>query len=111
MNTNETPSIEPEQIESAKQNLRDALKHFRYAIELAAKEGTPKLSINAEKADGSGRRIISFECENFFADLALVCDAGPMTQEDRTDAMVMEFAQMLDNAGATLRVTPLSSPE
>ena len=79
--------------EEAKERLRGVMRHFRLAVADAKKIGEPKLSINGEQPDGSGQRIMSFNAEEFFADLAIVIDAPPDTVEDEMDAKARSFMQ------------------
>jgi hypothetical protein len=78
--------------EHIKQKMRSVMKHFNLAINDAIAEGgTPTLSINSENEDGSGKRIMSFNCVEFFADLAILVDAEPDTEEDKIEAKAQAF--------------------
>jgi hypothetical protein len=80
-------------IEEARESLLNAIPYFRHAIEEARKNGIVKLGILAEKPDGSGKLEMKFECEEFFADIALVIGAPEQTDQDRWSAMGLAFRQ------------------
>src|SRR4051812_5084902 len=62
--------------EPAALRLRDVLPHIRAAADRARTEGTVGLGVIAMRDDGGGRVTAQFEADDFFADLALVSDAG-----------------------------------
>lgn len=78
-------------IEQIKQDLLIALPHFRYAVDQAKKEGTVKLGILTNRPDGTGRVVTSFECDEFFDDIATLIGAPPQTAKDNLTASAHEF--------------------
>ena len=89
-----TDLVTVDEKEEAKKRLLVALPHFRKSISDAAKEGSAQLGILATKADGSSRVLMRFDCEEFFKDIALICDAAPQTAEDDAKAEALKFKQV-----------------
>jgi hypothetical protein len=79
--------------EEAKAALLRAIPYFRHAIEEARKLGDVKMGILADKPDGSGELTMRFECEEFFADIALVIGAPEHTEQDESKAKALAFLQ------------------
>jgi hypothetical protein len=67
------------------------IPYFRDAVAKAKETGVPKLAVTANKPDGSGEIIMSFDCEEFFADLALIVDAPVQTEEDTMKSKALQF--------------------
>lgn len=83
-------------VEEAKETLVKALPYFRSAVADARAsdhEGTVKLAIVHKYADGSGKVGMTFDCDEFFDDLALVLGVGPQTPEDDVKAEAAKFGQ------------------
>jgi hypothetical protein len=78
-------------VEEARATLQSALKHFRFAVADAAKEGTPLLAVVAEHHDGGGKLVMKFNCGEFFEDLALVIGASDDTDEEKLEANAAAF--------------------
>ena len=81
-----------QKVEAAK-NLSTALPYFRKAVKDAAAEGNVKLGILASQPDGSGRIVVSFDCEDFFKDLEIVLNMPPQTEEQDRQADARAFLQ------------------
>jgi hypothetical protein len=83
-------------VEEAKETLVSALPYFRKAVADARtsdSEGTVKMAIVHKYADGTGKVGMTFDCDEFFDDLALVLGAGPQTEEDDLKAEARKFVQ------------------
>jgi hypothetical protein len=80
-------------VEQAKQDLLAALPHFRYSTAEAKKNGAVKLGILCEYQDGTKKLEVSFACDEFFEDLALVLGAPAQSQEDNLKASARQFVQ------------------
>ena len=78
----------------AKINLLGALPYFRHAVSEAKKLGPVQLGIIAVLPDGTKKLEISFDCEEFFKDLAIVLGAGPQTEEETVKADALKFVQI-----------------
>ena len=80
--------------EKAIERMKKALPYMRCMVE-EAKEEFPKASVElmiaAKNADGSGKMLGGFKCEEFFADLALIIDQPEVTEDDRLNAAAMAF--------------------
>ena len=89
-------------VEQARDDLARALPYFRYAVDVASKNGAVKLGILRENPDGSGKVEMKFECGQFFQDLELVLGAPPQSERDTAKAKALEFLQQhgLHTAGA-----------
>lgn len=79
--------------EEAVERMKQALPYFRHAISEAAKSGDVKLGVLSYAPDGSGQIISSFECAEFFEDIALIIGAAPQTEEDTLQAKAVQFLQ------------------
>lgn len=77
-------------IDEAKADLLLALKHIRFAIEQAAKKGTPKLGILSVHDDGSGKIECKMDC-TFIEDVALMLGAPDLSEGDRRECSVRQF--------------------
>lgn len=82
-----------QQKEEVKEKLRGVMKHFRLALKDAKKIGEPKLIIAGERPDRSGQRVMSFEADEFFADIEMLIEAEPDSMQDATEAMAAQFMQ------------------
>jgi hypothetical protein len=75
----------------AKDRLLVALPYLRDAADKARSKGAVHLGILAVQPSGSGQITMRFEADSFFEDLALVLDAPPLTQQDKTAADALLF--------------------
>jgi hypothetical protein len=100
--------METRSIEDIKADMRIGLKHLRYAIAQAAKEGQPGMAVVANKPDGGGRIITTFDTE-LVDDLAILLDMPAQTEEDNREVATVALGQRIKASGMTLRVTPLVS--
>lgn len=80
-------------IDQAKADLLTVLRHLRFAVEEAQKNGAVKLGILSVRSDGGGKIECRFDSD-FLDDLALVIDAQPMTEQDRMDARAAKFKSL-----------------
>lgn len=91
--------------QDALERMKLAVPHFRAAVARAATEepnARPKLGILASQPDGSGRVICSFECDEFFEDLALLVDAPELTDDDILRSKALAFLGRFGiNGGST----------
>ena len=79
-------------MDQARADLMAALPHFRYAVAEAQKNGQVMLGILCERSDGSRKLEMSFDCAEFFDDLALVLGAAPQSAQDDLQASATQFA-------------------
>lgn len=94
-------------IERIKADLGIAIPHFRYMLQKAKAQGNPEMLMVAVTADGDKKVVGSFQCEEFFDDLATLIGVGPQTAEDNLNSSAAEFAQKLRAQGITVQKTEI----
>ena len=78
-------------IDEVKDRLKQGMLYFRGALNKAAKEGNAKMAIITKHADGGGRILIEFDCEDFFKDIETVLGMEPQTMEEDMQYEALEF--------------------
>lgn len=76
--------------EDIKADLMIAIKHIRFAIEEAAKNGQPRLGILSVHDDGGGTIECKMDCE-FIEDVARLIDAPALSEDDREECRDLKF--------------------
>lgn len=81
-------------MEDIKLDLIEMVKHMRYAVAEAKKEGSVQFGVIAKHIGGGGRVVSTFDCEEFVKDLAVFVGAPPETEADKTKVSAIQFSQI-----------------